>query len=239
MDVLSEILAQGAMELGIELDSGAFARFSLFTDELTEWNKVMNLTAIKKPEEIAVKHYVDSLAVLKYVKIKNNARIADVGCGAGFPGIPVKIARNDISLCSIDSLGKRVKFLAQLVDKLGFENCECVHARAEEVGGKAPFREAYDYAFARAVARLRVLCEYCIPLVRIGGAFIAMKGGDCAEEIAEAQNAIKLTGGEMENVFSYNLPQTDMARSIIVIRKVKETQAKYPRASAKIAKSPL
>jgi 16S rRNA (guanine527-N7)-methyltransferase len=239
MDGISEIIAQGAMELGIELDKRMLDKFSVFTEELTEWNKVMNLTAIKKPEEIAVKHYIDSLAVLKYVKIGKGAKIADVGCGAGFPGIPLKIARDDISLCSIDSLGKRVKFLSQLTEKLGLENCECVHARAEEVGMKAPFREAYDYSFARAVAQLRVLCEYCLPLVRVGGAFVAMKGGDCADEVDEAKNAIKLMGGETENVFFYTLPQTDMARTIIVIRKVKETQAKYPRIYAKIAKSPL
>ncbi len=239
METIRQILMQGAQSLGVELDAHALDKFDLFTNELLEWNKVMNLTRITQPEEIALKHYIDSLAVLKYVKIAKGAKVADVGCGAGFPGIPIKIARDDISLCSIDSLGKRVNFLTKLTEKLEFKNCECVHARAEEVGAKEPFREAYDYSFARAVARLRVLTEFCLPLVKVGGAFIAMKGGEDGDEISEAQNAVTLLGGEIENVFEYTLPQTDMARTIVVIRKVKQADKKYPRGNAKIAKSPL
>lgn len=238
MDDLTKTLKEGAEKLGVPLDGEAIKRFETFTAELLEWNKVMNLTAITEPYDIAVKHYVDSIAIFKYVKFPKNAVFADVGCGAGFPGIPMKITRTDLKLTCMDSLGKRVKFLSQLVEKLGFDT-DCVHIRAEDAGMKAPHREAYDFATARAVAQLRVLTEYCLPLVKVGGAFIAMKGGDAKEEIAQAQSAVKLLGGEIENVFEYDLPDTDMARTIIVIRKKEKTPVKYPRTNAKIAKNPL
>jgi 16S rRNA (guanine(527)-N(7))-methyltransferase GidB len=239
MATMEELLINGAAELGVPLDSRALDRFAVFTDELLSWNRVTNLTAITQPEEIALKHYLDSIALLRYVQIQEGVSLADVGCGAGFPGIPLKIARGDLSLCCIDSLGKRVNFLETLVKKLELSQCSCVHARAEEAGANPQFRGHFDYAAARAVARLRVLCEYCLPLVKTGGAFIAMKGGDSGEEIAEAQNAIRLLGGETEAVFSYTLPQSDIARTIAVIRKVRATPEKYPRSNAKIAKSPL
>ena len=239
MATMEQLLLTGAQELGIELDNRAMEQFAAFTDELLSWNKVMNLTAITKPEEVARKHYLDSLALLHYVDIKEGASLADVGCGAGFPGIPVKIVRGDLSLCSIDSLGKRVKFMEALTNKLTLTKCDCVHARAEEVGAKPQFREAFDYSVARAVARMRVLCEYCLPLVKTGGAFIAMKGGDCAEEMDEAKNAIQLLGGKAEAVFTYTLPASDEARTIAVIRKIRSTPELYPRSNAKIAKSPL
>lgn len=239
MDKFRETLVAGARELGVELDNKALELFGQFTDEMLEWNKVMNLTAITAPEDIALKHYVDSLAILKYVNIENGAKIADVGCGAGFPGVPLKIARDDIDLCSVDSLGKRVNFLTETEKKLGLKNCRCIHARAEEVGQKAPFRESFDYSTARAVAKLRVLVEYCLPLVKVGGAFIAMKGGDAGEEIKEAENAVKTLGGKIESIFEYTLPLTDNRRTIIVIRKTAQTDRKYPRPSAKIAKNPL
>lgn len=233
------LLIRGAEELGLPLDDRALERFALFTEELIERNKVMNLTAITEPEEIAIKHYLDSLALLHYVSIGRGKSIADVGCGAGFPGIPVKIVREDISLCSIDSLGKRVNFLEDMVKKLELNHCSCIHARAEEVGAQQSFREQFDYATARAVARMRVLCEYCLPLVQTGGAFIAMKSRESAEEMKEAENAVKLLGGEIEAVHSYTLPNSDIARTIAVIRKVKSTLPKYPRSNAKIAKNPL
>lgn len=237
MDVLREELERGAGELGVALDGRACERFGIFAEELVETNRMMNLTAITKPEEIALKHFVDSLAVLKYVSFGEGARLVDVGCGAGFPGVPVKIARPDLSLCCLDSLAKRVNFLAGLTEKLGLE-IDCVHARAEEAGSKPPLRGSFDFAFARAVARLRVLAEYCLPFVKVGGAFVAMKGA-ASEEVAEAKNAVEKLGGEISDVFEYTLPGTDMARTIIVMRKIKDTPGKYPRGNAKIAKAPL
>jgi 16S rRNA (guanine(527)-N(7))-methyltransferase RsmG len=239
VDNIIEVLKKGAVSLGLELNDSALEKFDVFTSELLEWNKVMNLTAITEPSDIAVKHYIDSLAVLKYVDIKLGAKIADVGCGAGFPGIPMKILRPDLKLTSIDSLGKRVNFLKQLTAKLQFEDCDSVHARAEEVGAKPEFRENFDFAVARAVAQLDVLTEYCLPLVKVGGAFIAMKREQSGDEIERAQNAVKQLGGKIENVFEFNLPDTDLGRTIVVIRKIQGTASKYPRAFAKISKNPL
>lgn len=239
MDEMIETLKKGAESLDISLGEQAISRFTTFTNELVEWNKVINLTAIKEPNDIALKHFVDSIAVFKYANIQNGAKIADVGCGAGFPGIPMKIVRNDIKLTCIDSLNKRVKFMEQLVQKIELTDCECVHIRAEEAGAKSEFREKYDFAMARAVAQLRVLAEYCVPLLKVGGAFISMKGADAKEEVNEAKNAVKLLGAEIEQVYEYKLPLTDMARTIIIIRKTSKTPQKYPRISAKISKNPL
>lgn len=239
MDNINEVLKNGVKSLGLELNDTELHKFDIFTNELIEWNRVMNLTAITEPVDIAVKHYIDSLAVLKYVDIKLGAKVADVGCGAGFPGIPMKIARPDLKITSIDSLGKRVNFLKQLTEKLQFEDCDCIHARAEEVGAKPEFREIYDFAVARAVAQLDVLAEFCLPLVKVGGAFIAMKREQSGNEIARAENAIKLLGGKIENIFEFVLPDTDFGRTIIVIRKIQVTAAKYPRAFAKITKKQL
>ena len=239
MELMTETLKAGAAELGIELEASALEQFEQFTAELLEWNAVMNLTAITEPQEIAVKHYIDSLAVLKYAQIPLNAKFADVGGGAGFPGIPLRIVRPDILLTEMDSLNKRVNFQKHLIEKLKLKGCDSVHLRAEEAGQKSEYREVFDVAAARAVAQLRIISEYCLPLVRIGGIFIAMKGGDAKEEIAQAKNAVKILGGEIENCYEYCLPKTDFARSIIIIRKVAATPQKYPRPSAKIAKNIL
>ncbi|HEX2938833.1 MAG TPA: 16S rRNA (guanine(527)-N(7))-methyltransferase RsmG [Ruminiclostridium sp.] len=239
MSILSDKLLSGAQALKITLGDDAVDKFEKFTAELLNWNKVMNLTAITEPSDIALKHYIDSIAMLKYAEIKPNASVADVGCGAGFPGIPIKIARPDILLCCIDSLAKRVNFLDEVTRKLEFKDTKCIHARAEEIGKKVEFREKFDFSFARAVAKLRVLAEYCLPLVKVGGAFIAMKAGGAEEEINEAKSAVKAVGGKIENVVEYTLPDTDISRTIIIIRKIDTTPEKYPRASAKISKSPL
>lgn len=239
MEEFKDILIKGAKELSTAIDDEQENKFEIFLKELLEWNKVMNLTAIKEPNDVASKHFVDSLALLKYADIKENANVADVGCGAGFPGHPIKIVRPDIKLTSIDSLEKRLKFLENLEEKLEFNNCERVHLRAEEAGTKPEYREKFDYSFARAVAKLRVLSEYCLPLVKVGGSFIAMKGPDDEEEIDEAKTAIKLLGGKIEKVVEYDLPETDSKRTIIIIKKEKPTDKKYPRSSGKIKNNPL
>lgn len=239
MDEIRDILKNGALSLGLSLDNTAFDRFDLYAQKLIEWNSFMNLTAITEPKDIALKHFIDSIALLKYADIKNGAKAVDVGCGAGFPGIPIKIVRDDISLCSIDSTAKKVNFLSELIKSLQLKNCECLHTRAESVAAEKPLRESFDYAFARAVAQLRILAEYCLPLVKTGGAFIAMKAGGAEDEINAAKHAIELCGGKIENVYEYLLPQSDISRTIILIRKVKSTDKKYPRQTAKIMKSPL
>lgn len=239
MENIEEKLRQGAAELGVELNEEALARFALYTRELTEWNQKINLTAITEPEEIAVKHYLDSLSILRFQPVKAGQKLADIGCGAGFPGIPLKIACPALSLTCIDSLGKRVTFLAQLLAKLGFADTACLHARAEEAGRDPALREQFDFATARAVARLHVLAEYCLPFVRAGGLFIAMKGPDAQEEEAEAKRAVAVLGGEIEKMETFTLPGTELRRTLFLIRKVKATPPSYPRPQGKINKKPL
>lgn len=238
-DLFKETLIEASTEIDIGLTEKQIVKFKNFSDFLIEKNKVMNLTAITEPKEIALKHFVDSLAILKYCNLKENSKIADVGCGAGFPGHPLKIVRQDLELTSIDSLQKRLTFLAELEEKLQMKNCSEVHLRAEEAGANKEYREKFDYSFARAVAKLRVLAEYCLPLVKVGGEFIAMKGSECDEEIEESKNAIKLLGGNIEKVIEYNLPTTDNKRTIVIIKKIQQSSLKYPRINGKISKSPL
>ena len=197
----------------------------------------MNLTAIIEPLEIVIKHFIDSLALLTAVELPQGASVIDVGTGAGFPSVPVKIVRPDIRLTLLDSLNKRVVFLGALSAALEQEN-DCIHFRAEEAGRNPEYREQFDLATARAVAHLRELSEYCLPFVRVGGRFAAMKGGDVDAELAESSKAIELLGGEIEKIKHFLLPD-DSRRSIIIIKKISQNTTKYPRPSAKIAKNPL
>lgn len=239
MKILFEKLLTGAKSLGINIDDETLDKFEVYTNELLRWNKIMNLTAITDLSEIALKHYVDSLALVKYVDMEAGAAVVDVGCGAGFPGFPLKIIRPDLKLTCIDSLAKRINFLSETAEKLNFENCICIHSRAEEAGRKAEYRENFDFSFARAVAKLRVLAEYCLPLVKVGGEFVAMKAANSEGEIDEAKNAIKELGGKIESVEEYTLPDSDIMRTIIIVKKVVKTPQNLPRPAAKISKKPL
>lgn len=212
------------------------AQFDTYAAFLVEYNEKVNLTAITEPREIVIKHFLDSAMLLKAVELPQGATMVDVGTGAGFPSVPVKILRPDIDLTLMDALNKRITFLSQLSEKLGQHN-RCVHSRAEEAG-RGEHRARYDVATARAVADLRVLAEYCLPMVKVGGCFVALKGYDCDAELAEAQKAIELLGAKVEKVERFVLPE-DNRRAVIVLRKVRETAAKYPRHGGKIAKSPL
>lgn len=232
-----EQLERECASLGIETTREQREKMDLYARLLMEWNEKINLTAIKKPEEIVTKHFVDSLALLPMANLPENGRIIDVGTGAGFPGVPLKVLRPDLSLTLLDSLNKRIVFLKELSAALGQENV-CIHARAEEAGRKAEYREQFHMATARAVAHLRELSEYCLPFVRVGGLFAAMKSGDVGQELDEAAKAIKLLGGKTEDVKRFTLPDGS-ARTIIFIKKISQTSPKYPRPPAKIAKSPL
>ena len=201
---------------------------------LLEKNKVMNLTAITDPEEIRIKHIEDSLTIQEY--IEKNAKVIDIGTGAGFPGIPLKIQREDIEITLLDSLGKRIKFLQEVVDELELKNVDCVHARAEDYTKEK--REKYDCAVSRAVAELRVLAEYALPYVKLGGEFISMKGPNSEEEIENAANSIKILGGEIKEIIDKKLSNGD-ERKIIIIRKIKSTPKKYPRSGNKPKTNPL
>jgi len=231
-DYLQKICA----EYGIVLNAAQLDAFDRYAELLVETNKVMNLTAITEPEEIAVKHFFDSLLPLKYLDIPKGAKIIDVGTGAGFPGMVLKIARPDIELTLLDSLNKRLVFLSEVCDALELE-AEIVHGRAEEKAG-GNMRESYDFAFARAVAQLNVLSEYCLPYVKVGGSFIAMKGKKAAEELEEAKKAIAVLGGKVTQFIEDSLPGGD-ERGTVIIKKISQMSPKYPRAGGKIAKSPI
>lgn len=221
---------------GIEIGEELYKQFSRYADMLVEWNEKINLTAITDPDGIAVKHFLDSVLPIKMFDLPENASVIDVGTGAGFPGIPMKIMRGDISLTLMDSLNKRVNFLSEVCAELGID-ADCTHERAED-SGTGDKRERFDIATARAVARLSVLCEYCLPFVKVGGAFVALKGADCGEEIKEAYTAIKTLGGKTEKVIEYTLPTGDK-RTLVVIRKIAPTPKAYPRPKGKMNKKPL
>jgi 16S rRNA (guanine527-N7)-methyltransferase len=232
-----DLLKKGVNDLGLFLTRKQISDIELFEHELLEWNKVMNLTSIKDPQEIVTKHFIDSYSILKYVNIPQNSSFIDVGTGAGFPGVPIKIVRNDIDMTFLDSTRKKLNFIDNVMNKLECSNWQIVHSRAEDAGNAEALREIYDFVSARAVAELRVLVEYCLPLVKIGGVFIAMKGADT--EISGAKKAINLLGGEIENIYNFILPYTELNRTIIVIRKQMQTPSKYPRQSNKVIKEPL
>lgn len=236
MEKMLNSLYEGAKNLDISISDEMAEQFCKYTELLLEWNEKMNLTAITAPEEIAVKHYLDSLTLLKFVDIPQNARIIDVGTGAGFPSIPLMIARKDIHITMLDGTKKRLNFIDEVVNQLGL-NGETLHARAEEAGKSAKYREKFDFATARAVARLNVLSEYCLPFVRVGGKFVAMKAS-VNDEVEEAQGAIKLLGGKMSEIKEFSLPDSS-ERRLVVIKKISQTPPKYPRASAQIAKKAL
>ena len=217
---------------GMQINDDIFERLSLYAGLLCEWNERINLTAITDPEGIALKHFYDSVYPFTLFELKKGASVIDVGTGAGFPSCPLKIVRGDIRLTLLDSLNKRINFLEELSGKCALD-AECIHARAEDGGKRAELREQFDLACARAVAPMYILAEYCLPFVKVGGAFAALKGSSGVQELDEAKEAIKRLGGKTELVKEYALPNGD-GRTLIVIRKISKTPAKYPRPKAKI-----
>ena len=233
-----EVLISKGKEAGLSFSEKQLEQFSLYFDLLIETNKVMNLTAITEPEEVAVKHIIDSLLAYDE-KVFPGKLLADVGTGAGFPGIPLKIYCPELKVVLLDSLAKRLKFLDNVIETLGLKDITCVHLRAEDAGQNKDHREKYDLVTARAVARLSVLSEYCLPLVKQGGYFIAMKGSKFVEEIAEGRTAVGILGGEIISAEEVKLPGLDDGRAIIRIRKIKKTPVKYPRKAGVPEKQPL
>ena len=225
-------------ETGIKLDDTALIRFEKYMRLVVEWNEKINLTSITDEDEFIVKHFYDSLTLLSAIDIKEGAKIIDVGTGAGFPGIPLKIARPDIQLTLLDSLNKRLVFLQEQVLKTLELEAEIIHGRAEDISKNENYREQFDIATSRAVANLSSLSEYCIPYVKVGGFFVSMKGPDSNEEIKNAERAVKILGGKYDMVENLTLPDGS-GRSIVVIDKIKKTPEKYPRRGVKINKNPL
>ncbi len=208
-------------------------KFNIYMKLLLEWNEKINLTAITEPSEIMTKHFLDSLTCIQSGFIKDGARLVDVGTGAGFPGIPIKIERNDIKLTLMDSLNKRINFLKEVSSELSL-NANCVHIRVEDAGNDVKYREKFDVAVSRAVANLSTLSEYCLPLVKVGGVMLAMKGKEIDEELDNAKPLIKLLGGEVAEVQLHTIDGTDITHSIVVIKKVSNTPKKYPRSGKKV-----
>ncbi|MGN0468618.1 MAG: 16S rRNA (guanine(527)-N(7))-methyltransferase RsmG [Acutalibacteraceae bacterium] len=231
------LLAETAEKFRVKLDETALERFNIYARQLVTWNEKINLTAIIQPDEIVIKHFIDSLSLLSVVDIPKNSSLIDVGTGAGFPGIAVLIARPDIKLTLLDSTAKKLNVIANILSALELE-AQLVHSRAEEAGRKTQYRENFDFASARAVANLRELCEYCLPFVRIGGTFIAMKGAKADEEADRAKKTIKVLGAKIESKKQFELENAG-ERNIFVINKISHTPTAYPRPSAKIAKMPL
>ncbi len=231
------LLKEKAEKYGIILDEKALERFDIYAKLLVEWNEKINLTAITDPEEIVIKHFLDCLTVFSKVEIKIGAKIIDVGTGAGFPGLVMLIARPDLEMTLMDSLNKRLNVIKDILEKLEL-TANVVHSRAEDGGQNKAYREKYDFSTARAVSNLRDLSEYCLPFVKVGGSFIAMKAAKAEEEIVAAQKAIKTLGGKVEEKHTFELEESG-ERNIILIKKISPTPAKFPRPSAKIAKNPL
>ena len=231
------LLKEDAAKLGIEISDEKLELFSKLAYLLVEQNKTMNLTAITDPDGIAVKHFADSVSALSAYEFSQGAKVLDVGTGAGFPSIPLLIARPDLNMTMIDSTAKKLKYVASTVEELGLV-AEVLHTRAEEAGQNKEYRESFDIVCSRAVAALNVLCEYCLPFVKVGGVFLAMKGAKAQEEIADAKNAIKTLGGQIVDEKSFTLSDGG-ERTIVVIKKISHVPPKYPRVSAQIAKKPL
>lgn len=226
-------------EWNIELSDIQIQQFIQYYEILVEKNKVMNLTGITEWEEVVLKHFVDSLALVKAVDLSQSVKILDMGTGAGFPGIPLKIAFPDLEIVLLDSLNKRIKFLQEVIDSLGLTGIEAYHGRAEEFAKKPEFREQFDYVVSRAVANLSTLSEYCIPYVKIDGKFIPYKSGEIEEELERAKKAIEILGGKMVEVKKFLLPDSDIGRCLVVVEKVQSTKKKYPRVGGKPSKEPL
>lgn len=226
---------------GLDLSDKQLEQFERYYEILVEWNEFMNLTAITQREDVYTKHFMDSLSLIKlYPSLgSGDLRLIDVGTGAGFPGIPLKIAFPNLRITLLDSLGKRVKFLNHVIEELGLTDVDAIHGRAEDFARDGSHREAYDLCVSRAVANLSTLSEYCIPFVKIGGSFVSYKSEKISEEMKEASKAIDILGGKYSNQVDFTLPDTDIYRNLFEIKKIKSTSKKYPRKAGLPSKEPL
>lgn len=225
-------------ECGLSISEETKEKLNIYFETLVEWNEKMNLTALTSPRDVALKHFCDCLKVLSYAKIKEGASVIDVGTGAGFPGLVLKIARPDLKLCLLDSLQKRLIFLEEVCKKAQIEDVRFLHSRAEDGARDATLRESFDYAVSRAVAPMNVLSEYCLPYVKVGGSFLAMKGKEYKEEVSSAQKAIETLGGCISDVHTFKLSDAGQ-RAIVCIQKTEKTPDTYPRTGKKIKTKPL
>lgn len=235
--ISKQLLKEKAAVYGVELDENALERFDIYARLLVDWNEKINLTAITEPDEIVIKHFVDSLSIFSAIEIPEGSKVIDVGTGAGFPGVAMLIARPDLDITLLDSTNKKLNVIRDILENIGLE-ANVVHKRAEEAGQSKDFREQYDFATARAVSNLRDLSEYCLPFVKVSGTFISMKSAKADEEIEEGKKAVSVLGGKITEKKTFELEDAG-ERTVILIKKFSSTPARYPRPSAKIAKNPI
>lgn len=230
-------LSEKSNKIGLNMTEDQIKNLYTYMNLLLEWNNHINLTAITQENEIILKHFIDSLTIHQYIGDKQN--VLDIGTGAGFPGVPLKIIKEETNFILVDSLNKRIHFLEEVKNKLGLKKIELIHSRAEDLAKDNKYRENVDIAVSRAVANLRVLVEYMLPFVKVGGKCICMKGPNLEEEINESKNAIKILGGKIEKVETIFLPESDIERNIVIIKKIEQTSNKYPRKAGTPIKQPL
>ena len=236
---MSQIFETKLSALGITLNEEQKQQFDKFYELLVEWNKVMNLTGITEYEEVNEKHFVDSVSIVKAIDINKVETVIDIGTGAGFPGIPLKIAFPHLKIVLLDSLNKRINFLNTVINELGLKDISTIHGRAEDFAKKPEYREQFDLCVSRAVANLSTLSEYCIPYINKGGQFVPYKSGEIDEEVVQAKKAVHILGGTIEDVVKFQLPGTEIGRSFVKIKKVQNTAKKYPRKAGLPSKEPL
>ena len=226
-------------ELGISLNEKQIEQFITYFEMLVEWNEFMNLTAITEYEDVMKKHFVDSISLIKAYDVSKNVTVIDIGTGAGFPGLALKIAYPNLQITLLDSLNKRIKFLDEVITELGLTGIDTIHGRAEDFAKPDKLRENYDLCVSRAVANMSTLAEFCLPFVKVGGQFISYKSEKIVEEIETAGKAISILGGKIDGQVEFNLPDSDIYRNLFIIKKVKHTPGKYPRKAGLPAKEPL
>lgn len=233
------ILKTASSNINLQFDENKYNKFIKYKELLKEWNEKVNLTAIKEDEEIIKKHFIDSMKIFQFEYLKNAKKIIDVGTGGGFPGIPMKIMKPDIELVLLDSLKKRINVLQDILCNIGINDVDTIHGRAEDFAQNRQYREKFDAVVSRAVANLSVLNEFCLPYVKVGGYFIAMKGPSVEEEVKAASRSISLLGGKLEKIIQVDIEDSNLNHNLVVIKKIKNTPKQYPRKSGTAAKNPL
>lgn len=234
-----EILKTGIENFGLEATEEKLQNLKKYREILVEWNKVMNLTGIEEEREVYIKHFLDSISAVTNNYINDDISLIDVGTGAGFPGMPLKICLDNLKLTLLDSLNKRINFLNDVKEKIGLENVVTVHSRAEDAAKDKKYRECFDYAVSRAVAPMNVLLEYLLPFVKVGGKVICMKGPNVKEEMDNSEKVAKILGGKIEKVEELEIPEIDMKRTVVIVKKIEKTSSKYPRKAGTPSKEPL